>query len=58
MSYLHIKYIAGNKKLKLAMKKGENMAKKLRCAAKTKEGKRCKNTASGKSKFCASHKKK
>jgi hypothetical protein len=40
--------------------KGEIMAKSknVRCAAKTKQGKRCKNTASGKSKFCASHKKK
>ncbi len=42
---------------KLAMRKGENMAKKARCAAKTKEGKRCKNSASGKSKNCAVHKK-
>ena len=33
-------------------------AKKVRCSAKTKEGKQCKNTASGKSKFCAAHKKK
>jgi len=32
-------------------------AKKARCAAKTKEGKRCKNSASGRSKNCASHKK-
>jgi len=32
-------------------------AKKAKCAAKTKEGKNCKNTATGKSKFCASHKK-
>jgi hypothetical protein len=32
--------------------------KKVRCSAKTKEGKRCKNTASGKSKSCASHKRK
>jgi len=32
--------------------------KKVRCPAKTKEGKRCKNNASGKSKFCAAHKKK
>ena len=39
------------------MKKGENMAKKARCAAKTKEGKKCKNSASGKSKKCATHKK-
>jgi len=28
-----------------------------KCAAKTKEGKKCKNAASGKSKFCATHKK-
>jgi hypothetical protein len=39
------------------MQKGENMAK-AKCPAKTKEGKNCKNSASGKSKFCASHKKK
>jgi len=46
------------KTIKLAIRKGENMAKKLRCAAKTKEGKRCKNSASGKSKNCAAHKRK
>lgn len=33
-------------------------AKKVRCASKTKEGKRCKNMASGKSKNCAAHNKK
>jgi hypothetical protein len=33
-------------------------AMKAKCAAKTKEGKQCKNSATGKSKFCASHKKK
>jgi hypothetical protein len=33
-------------------------AMKAKCAAKTKEGKECKNSAAGKSKFCASHKKK
>ncbi len=32
--------------------------KKMKCAAKTREGKQCKNTAVGKSKFCATHKKK
>ncbi len=32
--------------------------KKLRCPAKTKKGKACKNRASGKSKYCISHKKK
>jgi len=31
---------------------------KVKCIAKTKEGKSCKNFASGKSKRCASHKKK
>jgi len=41
----------------LKMQKGEKMAK-AKCAAKTKEGKNCKNSASGKAKFCASHKKK
>jgi hypothetical protein len=40
--------------------RGGNMATamKAKCAGKTKEGKQCKNSASGKSKFCASHKKK
>jgi hypothetical protein len=33
-------------------------AKKAKCAAKTVAGKKCKNNAVGKSKFCASHKKK
>jgi len=33
-------------------------AKKVKCAAKTKAGKACKSFASGKSKYCASHKKK
>jgi len=32
--------------------------KKVKCAAKTNAGTACKNTATGKSKFCASHKKK
>jgi hypothetical protein len=31
--------------------------KAARCPAKTKAGKRCKNNAAGRSKFCASHKK-
>jgi hypothetical protein len=34
------------------------MEKKAKCAAKTKEGKQCKNSVTGKSKFCATHKKK
>jgi hypothetical protein len=40
--------------------KGEIMAKSknVMCSAKTKQGKRCKRPASGKSKFCSSHKKK
>ena len=44
-------------KKKVAKKKAPKAAK-VRCSAKTKEGKRCKNLVSGKSKFCASHKKK
>jgi hypothetical protein len=32
--------------------------KAAKCAAKTKEGKKCKSFASGKSKVCATHKKK
>jgi hypothetical protein len=42
----------------LAMRKGGSMAKSARCAAKTKEGKRCKNPSMGKSKCCNVHKKK
>ncbi len=42
-------------KKKVAKKK---VVKKTKCPAKTKAGKKCKNYASGKSKFCASHKKK
>lgn len=38
--------------------KAKAKVKKVKCAGKTKEGKKCKNYASGKSKFCASHKKK
>ena len=33
-------------------------SKTPKCAASTKEGKKCKNSASGKSRFCATHKKK
>lgn len=32
--------------------------KKTACAAKTKQGAQCKKAAAGKSKFCATHKKK
>jgi hypothetical protein len=44
---------------KIALWKGEHMAKvkKVRCSAKTKEGKRCKNTATGIQKLCCSQKK-
>jgi len=31
-------------------------AKKATCAAKTTKGKKCKNPAMGKSKYCATHK--
>lgn len=41
-------------KKKAAKKK---VVKKARCVAKTAAGKRCKNKATGKSKFCAAHKK-
>jgi len=42
------------------LKEGGDMAqvKKAKCAAKTTKGTKCKNTVSGKSKFCATHKKK
>jgi hypothetical protein len=39
-------------------KKAKKTAKKKKCAAKTKSGKKCKNYATGRSKFCAAHKKK
>ncbi len=42
----------------MAKAKKVKKEKKARCAATTKEGKKCKNSASGKSKFCAAHKKK
>ncbi|MFQ6106327.1 MAG: hypothetical protein ACE5QF_01880 [Thermoplasmata archaeon] len=40
------------------MPKKKAKAKKVRCAAKTKAGKRCKRYASGRSKYCAAHKRK
>ncbi len=36
----------------------KKQAAKKRCAAKTKQGTQCKRPASGRSKFCAAHKKK
>jgi hypothetical protein len=43
----------------LTLTKGGNMAtvKKATCAAKTTKGKKCKNPATGKSKYCVTHKK-
>jgi hypothetical protein len=38
-------------------KKAAKKVKKVRCAAKTKEGKKCKRMAVGNSKFCSVHKK-
>ena len=40
--------------------KGGSMAteKKATCAAKTTKGEKCKNPATGKSKYCVTHKKK
>jgi hypothetical protein len=42
---------------KKAAPKKKVVAKKVPCCAKTKEGKKCKNMATGKSRFCSSHKK-
>ena len=47
-------------KRKVAKKKAAPMkkaVKKIRCAAKTKAGKRCKRFTNGKAKFCSLHKK-
>jgi hypothetical protein len=38
-------------------RKKKTVKRKARCAARTKAGKRCKNYASGRSKYCAVHKK-
>jgi len=43
---------------KAKKKAAKKPAKKVRCAGKTKEGKRCKRMASPPSKFCHAHKKK
>ena len=45
------------RKAKKAAKKPVAKKKKIRCAAKTKDGKRCKRFTDGRSKFCALHKK-
>jgi hypothetical protein len=42
---------------KKAAPKKKVVVKKAPCVAKTKEGKKCKNMAAGKSRFCSSHKK-
>ena len=39
------------------MAKAKAKAKPKRCGAKTKSGTKCKNNATGKSKYCATHKK-
>jgi len=51
---------AAPKRKKAAPKKKAAPRKKkaARCGAKTKEGKQCKRTAVGKSKYCSVHKKK
>ncbi len=43
---------------KKAAKKVVKKVKKVRCAGKTKEGKRCKRMATAPSKFCYLHKRK
>ena len=47
------------KKKKVAKKKTtkKKVVKKVRCAGKTKDGKRCKRTATPPSKYCHLHKK-
>ena len=45
-------------KKKVEKKKAVKKVKKVRCAGKTKEGKRCKRTAISPSKYCYLHKKK
>ena len=48
--------VAKKKVVKRVAKK--KVGKKVRCAGKTKAGKRCKRFTDGKSKFCSAHKKK
>ncbi len=45
------------KAAKKPAKKKVAAKKKVRCAAKTKDGKRCKRFTDGKGKFCSLHKK-
>jgi hypothetical protein len=45
------------RKVKKATKKVARGAKRMRCAAKTKNGKACKRFTDGKSKLCSVHKK-
>ena len=42
-------------KRKVAKRKAAKKVKKVRCAAMTRDGKRCKNFALPKSKYCATH---
>jgi hypothetical protein len=46
------------KKKKAAKKKAKKKVAKKRCAAKTRDGKKCKRTVVGNSKYCSVHKKK
>ena len=39
------------------MRKAKKATKKVRCAAKTKDGKQCKRPVAGMGKFCSVHKK-
>ena len=43
---------------KVVKKVAKKVTKKIRCAGKTKAGKRCKRFTNGKSKFCSAHKRK
>ncbi len=45
------------KKKSTKKKTKKKTMKKVRCAAKTRDGKRCKNFASGRSKYCKAHQK-
>jgi len=50
------KKVAKKKVTRKAVSKRRGL--RIRCAAKTKDGKRCKRFTDGKSKFCSVHKKK
>ena len=50
--------VAAKKKAAPKRKVAKKVTKKIRCAAKTKAGKRCKRFTNGKSKNCSLHKRK